>query len=211
MSEEPPSAPASTPGHTPPTPPSRIEKWRARPSWQRATAWLVLGFFVGLSISFSDAQTIELQAEQEAVETVSDAEEEAEEIVGDARADLERAGSAKADADTARAESERLGERVANRTAELRKIEKRLKGAKGDLASRNFEGSGMYLVGQDIRPGTYKAPATPGCYYARLSDLNGGVNSIITNGNVDGPVVVQVASSDKALEVNGCGTFTRVG
>ena len=73
--------------------------------------------------------------------------------------------------------------------------------------------AGTYLVGTDVQPGTYKAaPATSGnCYYERLSGLDGGFNSIISNDNSAGKLVVTVKSSDKALKVSGCAPFHKVG
>ena len=69
--------------------------------------------------------------------------------------------------------------------------------------------SGIYIVGEDISAGTYRADASVGCYYQVSADING--DDIITNGNVDGPVVVQVPASAKSVTVQDCGTFTKAG
>ncbi|MGW5846677.1 hypothetical protein ACWFQ8_01720 [Streptomyces sp. NPDC055254] len=56
-------------------------------------------------------------------------------------------------------------------------------------ASR-FAGSGEYLVGEDIKPGTYKTDGPAGsfsCYWERAKDSSGEFDSIITNNNLDGP------------------------
>jgi hypothetical protein len=61
---------------------------------------------------------------------------------------------------------------------------------------------GQYLIGIDIKPGLYKGNAE-GCYWERQRDLFGGFDSIISNGNTQGPFYIQVNKSDAALSV-GC-------
>jgi hypothetical protein len=68
---------------------------------------------------------------------------------------------------------------------------------------------GMYIIGTDITPGTYKNTGSPGCYYARLSGFGGTIDNIIANNNVDTATIVTIASSDKGFESNGCGTWTK--
>jgi hypothetical protein len=60
-----------------------------------------------------------------------------------------------------------------------------------------------------VRPGTYRAAASPGCYWARLSSLD--TSDIIDNDNADGPVVVQVLPSDKAFQTTRCASFHKIG
>jgi hypothetical protein len=86
-----------------------------------------------------------------------------------------------------------------------------LDAATAALNANTFAGDGTFVVGTDIQPGTYKEDATPGCYWARLSGLDGQLDNIITNDNADGPVVVAIAPSDKAFNDSGCGTFTKIG
>lgn len=65
---------------------------------------------------------------------------------------------------------------------------------------------GTYLVGYDILPGTYKGQAgteiMDSCYWKRLSNLKGGLYSILANDNATGQFYVKVNSSDFALEVH---------
>lgn len=70
-------------------------------------------------------------------------------------------------------------------------------------------GAGTYLVGRDIQAGTYHSSGSPDCYWARLSDLSGGVSSIISNHLGSGPQYVEISSSDKAFQVQGGCTFGR--
>lgn len=68
---------------------------------------------------------------------------------------------------------------------------------------------GTYLVGTDIAPGTYRAPGGSACYYARLSNLSGEFNAIISNGLGVSPVIT-VAESDAAFSSRHCGQWQSV-
>ncbi len=67
-------------------------------------------------------------------------------------------------------------------------------------------GDGTFLVGEDIQPGTYQTDGGGefGCYWARLADTSGELESIIANGNPQGPTTVTISASDAAFETNGC-------
>lgn len=78
-----------------------------------------------------------------------------------------------------------------------------------------ISGSGTFLVGIDIEPGTYRsagpvATVIPNCYWARHKDASGDMLSIIANDNSQGPAVVKIAATDGAFETNGCQTWKRV-
>jgi hypothetical protein len=62
-----------------------------------------------------------------------------------------------------------------------------------------------------VTPGTYRAAAHTGCYWERDRDLKGGLNSIIQNDNTDGPVVLLVQRTDKAIKTARCAPFYRTG
>lgn len=68
---------------------------------------------------------------------------------------------------------------------------------------------GIFIVGTDLTPGTYKNTGVQGCYYARLSGFGGTTDDIIANNNVDAATIVTIAASDKGFESNGCGTWTK--
>jgi hypothetical protein len=74
--------------------------------------------------------------------------------------------------------------------------------------SKTSFGEGTYIVGTDIEPGTYRNSGSSGCYFARLSDFTGGLNSIIANGNTDDPTVVTIKPTDAGFESQACGTWT---
>jgi hypothetical protein len=69
---------------------------------------------------------------------------------------------------------------------------------------------GMYIIGTDIKPGTYKSSGSQGCYYARLSGFTGTLDSILANNNTDNVAIVTIYASDKGFESNNCGTWTRI-
>ncbi|MDP9488472.1 MAG: hypothetical protein M3Q49_22260 [Actinomycetota bacterium] len=70
----------------------------------------------------------------------------------------------------------------------------------------DIPGDGTFLVGEDIQPGTYQTDGGGefGCYWARLSDASGDMESIIANGNPRGPTTVTISASDGAFETSGC-------
>lgn len=70
---------------------------------------------------------------------------------------------------------------------------------------------GTYLIGVDIAPGTWHNSGGAGCYWQRMSGFTGSLNEIVANGNVDGPVNVTLAATDKGFKSTRCGTWTRVG
>lgn len=67
---------------------------------------------------------------------------------------------------------------------------------------------GMWIVGTDVKPGRYYAtvPAdVVACYWARLKDTDGSLESIIANNVVqNGRAVITIKRSDFAVEIR-CG------
>lgn len=68
-------------------------------------------------------------------------------------------------------------------------------------------GDGIWLVGTDVQPGTYRSSSGGDCYWARLSNLSG--NGIIANG-LGANQIVTISASDKAFETTRCGEWVRV-
>lgn len=75
-----------------------------------------------------------------------------------------------------------------------------------------FPGTGHYLVGVDIAPGTYVSQGGDDCYWERQSGLSGDFDDIIANDFVigSGRVYVTIAPSDVAFESQWCGTWTQI-
>ena len=65
---------------------------------------------------------------------------------------------------------------------------------------------GIWLVGADVDPGTYRSTGGDDCYWARLSDTTG--EGIITNG-LGANQVVTIVASDTAFETVGCGEWVK--
>jgi hypothetical protein len=76
--------------------------------------------------------------------------------------------------------------------------------------SKTSFGDGMYIVGTDIQPGTYKSSGQQGCYYARLSGFSGSTDDIIANDNTDAPAIVTIAATDKGFQSENCGTWKKM-
>lgn len=77
-------------------------------------------------------------------------------------------------------------------------------------ASKTTFTSGIFIVGTDIDPGTYKstgAKDSTSCYWARLSGFGGSLDEIIAN-NVSGNTVATISATDKGFSSTGCGTWT---
>lgn len=69
---------------------------------------------------------------------------------------------------------------------------------------------GVYLVGTEIEPGTYQSDGGEGCYWARLYDVTGGVDSSADNGLGGGQQVVTIRAGDAAFETVDCGAWTKI-
>jgi hypothetical protein len=90
-------------------------------------------------------------------------------------------------------------EKTSDERSKLRELQGAVKTAKANTVP----GTGTFVVGEDIEPGTYRAAAQPGCYWARLNSLD--TSDIADNDNADGPVVVEILPSDKAFQARDCG------
>ncbi|MFE2279557.1 hypothetical protein ACFXAE_20435 [Streptomyces sp. NPDC059454] len=76
-----------------------------------------------------------------------------------------------------------------------------------------FSGDGEYLVGEDIKAGTYKTAGPVDefdCYWERAKDASGEFDSIITNNNLSGQGRVTLKSGEY-FKTNGCQEWKRVG
>jgi hypothetical protein len=75
-------------------------------------------------------------------------------------------------------------------------------------------GEGTWIVGGQIAPGRYRSDGPGasdfGCYWARLSGLDGNLNSVISNGFVEESAIVDISAGDAGFETSGCGNWTLV-
>jgi hypothetical protein len=192
--------------HAEATPPNL---WQRIPGWARGIGIFVLGLVIGSAMTAPDVQKVK-QANE--ITTKEQA------IYAEAQAKRDDAAREQGDLENQKRElREEIADAKEQQSTDARVAEKRLKflkrkinGAKHTLAKRSFSGDGTYLVGKDIEPGTYKASASTGCYWARLSDADGGgIDNIIDNNNTDGPAVITVGAGDFAVQVARCGTFRK--
>ena len=77
------------------------------------------------------------------------------------------------------------------------------------VAENTISGSGTFIVGEDIEPGTYRTDGTSYCYWERLSGLSGEFHDIITNEFSEGTSYVTIAESDMAFSSQSCGEWVR--
>jgi hypothetical protein len=85
--------------------------------------------------------------------------------------------------------------------------------AKGSPATRMTGDGGMFRVGADITPGTYKSTGNTddSCYWERAKDAEHGIDSILANDNVNGTAVVKVGASDAYFKTTGCEDWKKTG
>ncbi|MEV6794444.1 hypothetical protein AB0M87_21200 [Streptomyces sp. NPDC051320] len=77
----------------------------------------------------------------------------------------------------------------------------------------SFSGDGEYLVGEDIKAGTYKSAGSDdgfGCYWARLKNASGEFDAIIANDNLQGPGRVTL-NKGEYFKTQRCQDWKRVG
>jgi hypothetical protein len=83
--------------------------------------------------------------------------------------------------------------------------------ASGSPATRMTGDGGMYRVGADIVPGTYRSTgnADDSCYWERDKDATHSLNSIVANNNVNGTAVVTISATDGYFKTTGCGDWKK--
>ncbi|MGW2746175.1 hypothetical protein [Streptomyces sp. NPDC001450] len=83
--------------------------------------------------------------------------------------------------------------------------------SKGTPASSMDGDGGMFKVGTDIAPGTYKSSGNKddSCYWERTKDAEQGLDSVIANNNVTGTAVVTISSTDAYFKTTGCGDWKK--
>jgi hypothetical protein len=70
---------------------------------------------------------------------------------------------------------------------------------------------GMYIVGVDITPGTYKNdPGNDTCYWERMSNFGNDLYGIIANDNPTAQAIVTIRSTDKGFFSERCGTWHKI-
>ncbi|MFF4362508.1 hypothetical protein [Streptomyces sp. NPDC001604] len=83
--------------------------------------------------------------------------------------------------------------------------------AKGTPAAGMAGDGGMFRVGSDIVPGTYRSTGNKddSCYWERTKDADHSLHSIIANNNVTGTAVVTISPGDAYFKTTGCGDWKK--
>ncbi|MDX5570469.1 hypothetical protein PYK79_54290 [Streptomyces sp. ID05-04B] len=80
-------------------------------------------------------------------------------------------------------------------------------------AATTFSGEGEYLVGEDVKPRTYKSAGPEGefgCYWERAKDAGGEFGSIIADNSLEGPGRVTLHKGEY-FKTNRCEEWKKVG
>lgn len=133
---------------------------------------------------------------------LADLKAETDKLAADRAAALKEAGDAKG---AALAELKAVMDKIAAERAALEVRAKAVGAAEAQAAANTFPGDGVFVVGDDVQPGTYKSAGGSGCYWGR-QDRNG---ETIANELGDGPTVVTIQKSDFAIKVARCAPFTK--
>lgn len=68
-------------------------------------------------------------------------------------------------------------------------------------------GSGTYIVGSTLQPGTYRSGGGPYCYWERLSGFSRTIDDVIANNYGGGSQIVTIAASDAGFASQDCATW----
>ncbi|MGH3326327.1 MAG: hypothetical protein ACRDPT_00735 [Streptomycetales bacterium] len=74
---------------------------------------------------------------------------------------------------------------------------------------QTIPGEGMFVVGRDVQPGTYRTQGSAFCYWERLSDRSGAYESVIDRELATRPAVVTIKGTDEAFHTTGCPDWHR--
>lgn len=222
-----PPPPLENPGE--PTELDPVEPSEARPKrrWLVPTAVGVVALLVGVAIGAVGAQSTvkekedalaamteerddyrsqvddrqaQTEADQAAAQRIQAEKEQADRKAAEQKAAADKAAADKAAADQAAAEKAAADQAAAAAAAEAQK--------------NSIPGSGIFEIGGDKNPGTYRTSGPSGsnvvgCYYAVLSSPNGsGIDNIIDNNIIQGPGIVTLRAG-QYFETNGCSEWTR--
>lgn len=175
-------------------------KWYSR-RWVQLIAAGILGLGIGGAGGSADASK-----QADLAKAAAQRADAAESRVADAEAKAAAAETKAAAADVTA--QKKIADELARLAAQKAALDKRaaaLTGQEAAAQASRFDGDGLYLVGSDIKPGTYKSAGGENCYWARHNKAN----DILDNHLGSGPTVVVVRSSDFSLEVSGCAEFRK--
>jgi hypothetical protein len=117
---------------------------------------------------------------------------------------VDPADAIQASLDSAAAALDQRQHDLDQRSSDLDAREAAIGAAEATQRNGTIPGDGTFLVGTEVRPGTYRsdAPSSGMCYWARL---NGSDEfDIIDNDLSEGQSVVEIRSTDRFFETKGC-------
>lgn len=74
----------------------------------------------------------------------------------------------------------------------------------------NSFSDGTFIIGTDISSWTYQSSGGNGCYYVRMKNFLGNINSIISNEFTNEPSIVTIDVTDAGFKSNNCGTWKKI-
>jgi len=202
----------------PALPKRRFFAWRSdRPRWQVIalfTAAVLVGIGIGApSGSNDDGGSDEIASLREQSTEYRDQRDAAVAEVSDLR---EQAAATDTEIVQRSAELDARQTELDEREAGLDAREGEIAGAEATAEANTIPGDGLFVVGVDIQPGTYKSagPSSDGFgsgYWARLSGTSGNFEEIITNAVPTGPTTVTIQATDVAFETTTMQDWSKVG
>lgn len=195
-------------GQAPTPPPAKTTK-RAWKTWHLITVGLVgliLGAMAGGGSNTDPAKVKEAQAEAASARTqaatdVAAADKRAADAVNVAKAEVEKDAAART------ATLDKRSAELDGRSAALDKRDVALDAKEAAKKASTF-GDGQHQVGVDIIAGTYHTDGGSSCYWEK-STGGEGIDGIIGNDNVSGPVTLTIEPSVKFFKASRCGTWTK--
>lgn len=147
------------------------------------------------------------QAAEEDAATITDLEERLEQFTSFADNREARLQGRYDDLETQQAAAEKVRKDLLRLANQLERRERAVGIVESEIARRTVGGDGVYRVGRDMEPGTYRsADNGDGCYSSVNADANG--DDIITNNLGAGPQLVTV-SEGQYFETSGCDDWVR--
>ena len=193
-------------------------------SWLVPTAVGVVALLVGIGLGAVSAQSSADETKKELASTTAQRDDlqaqlddraaqlEADQAAAQRVQSEKDAASQKAAADQAAAEKAAADKVAADQAAAAKAAtDQAAAAAVADAARNTIPGSGIFEIGGDKNPGTYRTsgPVDRSCYYAVLSSPNAsGVDNIIDNNNIQGPGIVTLQAG-QFFETSRCADWTR--
>ncbi|MFD6814528.1 hypothetical protein [Enteractinococcus coprophilus] len=188
----------------PPPPPPHVDHLPAVAKKSRKWPWVlgIVGAFVlGGAAGYGGTPEPEIVTKEVEVEPADI--DERRSVLDEREDDLDQRSS---ELDERSSDLEGREEELQTLASELDERDEALTATEQEIEENTIPGSGIYLIGEDIKPGTYRSDGSR-CYWARLSGTSGEFEHIIANDNVEGTAYVTIAESDVAFETSRCGEW----